>query len=184
MLTYHSYRTNNNTTMKTHNYKLHVSLITGDTSPIMPFTQVAQARRAVDTHNVTFEAQSRVWIVKGTTGTPRVVTLFPKATCSCPSANNCYHTMAVKMTLGIEDVSQKHNVSLTQLRRNTRSRKDKKSGRKKPRVADADSEYPIRMYVHMYIRTYMSTRYPLSPYTFSDRNGCITTDKQHGQQNK
>ncbi len=42
------------------------------------------------------------------------------------------------MSIGLEDVNSKRKVNLSQLRRNTRSRADGKSGRKVPRSEDYD----------------------------------------------
>lgn len=76
-----------------------------------------------------------VFTVVGTTGNPYAVRLFPTESCSCPSTNRCYHLLAVRMSIGL-DSKQSKQINLTQLRRNTRSRKDKKSGRKAPRHGD------------------------------------------------
>ena len=38
--------------------------------------------------------------MKETSGTTRVVTLFPKETCSCPGVGECYHLLAVRMSKG------------------------------------------------------------------------------------
>ena len=70
---------------------------------------------------------------------PHVVTLFPRETCSCPSTSQCYHILAAKMCIGQDDMSTgKKRLNLTQLRKNARSRKEKKSGRKRPRPGDCD----------------------------------------------
>ena len=79
-----------------------------------------------------------VFTVVGTTGKPHAIRLFPKESCTCPSTSRCYHILAVRMSIGLEDVDSKQKVSLSQLRRNTRSRGDKKSGRKAPRAGDYD----------------------------------------------
>ena len=69
---------------------------------------------------------------------PHVVRLFPKESCSCPSTTQCYHILETKMCIGMESDSQKGKIHLTQLRRNVRSRTEKKSGRKHPRPGDCD----------------------------------------------
>ena len=70
---------------------------------------------------------------------PHVVTLFPKETCSCPSTTECYHILAAKMSIGQNEQKERlRRLNLTQLRRNARSRKDQKSGRKRPRPGDMD----------------------------------------------
>ena len=83
---------------------------------------------------VSFDAKLGVFLVKGTTGTARVVTVFPTETCSCPSKCDCYHILAVKMSIGIPAVNKRRITNLSQLRKNTRSKEDKRSGRKRPHV--------------------------------------------------
>ena len=54
------------------------------------------------------------------------------------------------MSIGLEDKQNRCRVNLTQLRRNTRQRQGKKSGRKVPRAGDYDvQEAPdaVRMFV-------------------------------------
>ena len=46
--------------------------------------------------NITFDSKLHVFNVKGGSGVTRVVTLFPNATCSCPSMGDCYHVLAAK----------------------------------------------------------------------------------------
>ena len=71
---------------------------------------------------------------------PHVVTLFPKETCSCPSTSPCYHILAAKLSVGLDNhqASPMWKLNLTQLRRNARSTGKKKSGRKRPRPGDCD----------------------------------------------
>ena len=71
--------------------------------------------------------------VIGTAGKPHVVKLFPSESCSCPATSQCYHIIAAKLRVGIPVDDQQKKVNLTQLRRNTRPRKEKRSGRKAPR---------------------------------------------------
>lgn len=123
----------------------------GITSPANPLTQTAQARRVVELDNVSFDSHLRVWNVKGTSGTPRVVTLYPKESCSCPSTSNCYHIIAVKMALGQNNFSEQKHITLTQLRKRSKSKKDKKSGKKKPREGDIDGMSKIDK-IHWYAR--------------------------------
>lgn len=42
-------------------------------------------------HTVSFHPHSRVFNVRGHSGTPRVVSFNPKATCSCPATFPCCH---------------------------------------------------------------------------------------------
>ena len=80
-----------------------------------------------------------VFNVKGTSGVTGVVTIFPKESCSCPSTSSCHHILAVKLSLGAH--SEKPSTrNLTCLRSKTRSKKDNRSGRKRPRPKDLDPE--------------------------------------------
>ena len=99
-----------------------------------------RAKLCIASGFVSFDAKLGVFLVKGTTGTARVVTVFPTETCSCPSKCDCYHILAVKMSIGIPAVNERRITNLSQLRKNTRSKGDKRSGRKRPRHNDVESE--------------------------------------------
>ena len=71
--------------------------------------------------------------VIGSVGKPCVVKMFPTQSCSCPASSQCYHILAVKMSIGLPVQKHPSKVNLTQLRHNTRSRNEKRSGRKAPR---------------------------------------------------
>ena len=91
--------------------------------------------------NITFDTKLHVFNVKGLSETTRVETLFPKQSCSCPSMGGCYHLVTAKPCAGMHvSFNKEANVSLPQLRRNNRSRSDKKSGRKRPCPKDIDPE--------------------------------------------
>lgn len=77
-----------------------------------------------------------VFTVVGNTE-PRVVKLFPSVSCSCP-AQSCYHVKAAQTAVGIREDAGRHQLSLTQLRRNWRKRPDKTAGRKRPKLGDVD----------------------------------------------
>lgn len=74
----------------------------------------------------------------GTGNKAHAVRLFPAESCTCPSTTHCYHILAAKLSIGLEGKQQQKMVNLTQLRRNTRQKRNKKSGRKKPRAGDYD----------------------------------------------
>ncbi len=74
--------------------------------------------------------------VKGTNGTPHAVKLFPSESCSCPATSRCYHIIAAQLSIGLANPGVQKKVNLTQLRRNMRSRSERKSGRKAPRPGD------------------------------------------------
>ena len=86
--------------------------------------------------NISHNHKLSVFTVVGTTGNPHVVTLFPTEKCTCASTTHCYHILAARLSIGLEDGKSKRKINLTQLKRNTRSKRDKKSGRKAPRAGD------------------------------------------------
>ena len=69
---------------------------------------------------------------------PLVVRLFPKTTCSCPAKSHCYHIVAARMAIGVNEIETRQPLNLTQLRQNKRKRADKTSGRKQTRILDED----------------------------------------------
>ena len=100
-------------------------------------SQESRAKRLLEEGKVVHNPSLKVFTVMGT-DRPHAVTLFPKETCTCPSTVRCYHIMAARMSVGINDESNPKQWNLTQLRRNARSCKEKKSGRKRPRPGDYD----------------------------------------------
>ena len=106
--------------------------------PTNQLTQLERARHAIEENKVSVDLKLHTFTIMGTKR-PHVVTLFPKETCSCPSTTECYHILAAKMSIGQNEQKERlRRLNLTQLRRNARSRKDKKSGRKRPRPGDMD----------------------------------------------
>ena len=93
-------------------------------------------RLIIEKKQISHNQSLGVFTVIGTTGNPHAIRMFPKESCTCPSTGRCYHIIAVRMSIGLEDVNSQRKVNLTQLRRNTRSRTEKRSGRKAPRPGD------------------------------------------------
>lgn len=93
-------------------------------------------RQVIEKKQISHNQSLGVFTVIGTTGNPHAIRIFPRESCTCPSTGRCYHITAVRMSIGLEDVNSKRKINLTQLRRNTRSRAEKKSGRKAPRPGD------------------------------------------------
>ena len=93
-------------------------------------------RLIIENDQISFSAKLGVFTVVGTTGNAHAVRLFPKASCTCPSTGSCYHIIAAKSSIGLDVTTKSTIVNLSQLQRNTRAKKDKTSGRKKPRVGD------------------------------------------------
>ena len=69
-----------------------------------------------------------------------MVKLFPKESCDCQAKKDCYHILVVKIFLDMPIEKMSKSYTLTDLRKNCRSKSDKKSGRKKPRKNDLDPE--------------------------------------------
>ena len=116
---------------------------TEKTSSTVSLSQVGQARSAVNKHNVSFDSHSRVWIVEGTSGIPLVITLYPKATCSCPSTANCYHITAVRMAMGdTAMLGEKKRNSFVNI-------KKEKSQQKRQEVREKEAKaWRYRWYIH------------------------------------
>ena len=107
--------------------------------PPSSLTQLERARIILQTGKISFDPKLHLFNVLGSGDRPYVVRLFPRESCSCPSSGLCYHINAVKMSIGSDiDAPQHRRVNLTMLRKKTRSRKDKTSGRKRPRKTDTD----------------------------------------------
>ena len=99
--------------------------------------------------------------VKGTGGTTHAVTLFPTESCSCPSTTRCYHIIAAWHSVGLGTEDTKRKINLTQLRRNTRSRSEKKSGRKAPRPGDYDLTAAPDSTASEEVHFYIFSSYPI-----------------------
>ena len=100
-------------------------------------SQMDCARRAIEGGKIGFNPKLHTFTVVGT-NQAHVATLFPKESCSCPSKCHCYHILAAQLSIGQSGNSHVKQVNLTQLRRNACSRKEKRSGRKRPRQGDYD----------------------------------------------
>ena len=101
-------------------------------------TTVERAHDVIQKGNISLNPQISVFTVLGT-NEPRVVKLFPKTTCSCPSKSDCYHIRAAQLAVGLTEAKDaKRRINITSLRRNKRKRPDKTTGRKRPRQGDVD----------------------------------------------
>ena len=125
----------------------------------------ARACLLLESGMISFDPKLHVFTVKGSSGVPRVVTLFPKHTCSCPSTGECYHILAVQMSIGVEKEQKPSRRNLTQLRKNTRTKTDKKSGRKRPHPGDIKTDKGMSLcLVCVYYKTniFMNHLYSIS----------------------
>ena len=99
-------------------------------------SQESRARKLLDEGKVVHNPTLKVFTVMGTNH-PHAVTLFPKETCTCPSTTTCYHILAAKLSIGITVKAAPTRWNLTELRRKARRGVEKRSGRKRPRLADS-----------------------------------------------
>lgn len=68
----------------------------------------------------------KTFTILGSGDKPQAVKLFPKETCTCPSTVQCYHILAAKMSIGMQNLDQQRKpFNLTQLRKNARARTEK-----------------------------------------------------------
>ena len=102
-------------------------------------SQRERAVRVINENRISMDTKLHTFTILGSER-PHVVTLFPKETCSCPSTSSCYHIIAARISVGLDHHQHfaKTIVNLTQLRKNSRSTGQKKSGRKCPRPGDSD----------------------------------------------
>ena len=103
-------------------------------------SQRERARQLITDKKISFDPSLRTFTILGTGDKPQAVRLFPNETCTCPSTSQCYHILAAKMSIGLDDDGKapKKKINLTQLRKNACSRREKKSGCKIPRPGDVD----------------------------------------------
>ena len=109
-----------------------------DLIPTSHMSMYARALLVVKNGNISFDTKMSTFIVKGSKEVKRIVTLFPKQTCSCLSAGECYHVLAAKLCLGIEVGKEPVKRNLTVLRKYKRPKKEKRCGRKRPRPNDVE----------------------------------------------
>ena len=113
------------------------STVSASKSAPRELSQLERARQIIEQNRLSVDTKLHTFTVLGSER-PHVVTLFPKQTCSCPSTSTCYHILAAQMSIGLEKQQPQHTMSHTQLRKNARSRSEKKSGRKQPRPGDCE----------------------------------------------
>ena len=88
-------------------------------------------RHILENGSICHNHQLGVFTVMGTTGSKaHAVKLFPKESCTCPATSRCYHIIAARMSISLDDSKSLRRINL---RCKSRSKRDKKSGRKAPR---------------------------------------------------
>ena len=65
-------------------------------------TMLSRARTLVEENKISFNPKMHIFNVQGTHDV-RVVSLYPKEKCSCPSNGLCYHILGVKISLGAKE---------------------------------------------------------------------------------
>ena len=101
-------------------------------------SQKSLAMKTIADHGISLVPDMGCFLVKGNGCKKYAVTLYPKESCQCPSTGRCYHILSAMMAIGQEPCQDKKPVNLTQLRKNSRARKDKKAGKKSGRKGDLD----------------------------------------------
>ena len=75
----------------------------------------SRANEFLEKGNICFDNKLHCFMVKGTSIVLRVVTLFLKESCSCPSKGECYHLLAVRLSIGMTEKTTKftsHNLTI------------------------------------------------------------------------
>ena len=102
---------------------------------ILPGSQVARAQMIVDNKKCIYQPEMKVFTVQGTCDV-HAVKLFPKQSYTCPAKSECYHILSAKLYMGMDLGKKQKKITMTQLRRNTRPRTNRKKGRKGPLTED------------------------------------------------
>ena len=90
-----------------------------------PVTMLSRVRALVEENKISFNPQMHVFNVQGTHDV-KVVSLYPKKKCSCPSNALCYHIrLGVKISLGAKESGKFNERNLSQLRKNTHPKRTK-----------------------------------------------------------
>ena len=74
---------------------------------------LARARMIANPNNITHNPSLQVFNVKGDSGSVYMVKLYPRPTCTCKSDSNCYHILAVQLSIGtVQAVFEFHKFSI------------------------------------------------------------------------
>ena len=116
------------------------------TPELSQLSMYARAMLIVENNNIQFSTKMCTFTVKGSKEVKRIVTIYPKETCSCPSTGECYHILAAKISLGMAPKQEKVECNLTTLRKNGRPKREKRCGRKRPRPNDVSGNIYSLLY--------------------------------------
>ena len=102
-----------------------------------PFNnQKSLAVAAIGQRKVVLVAETGCFIVEGSKGDKYAVTLAPIEKCHCPALGTCYHILAARKAVGLDDRADKVVTNMSGLIKGARKRPNRLPGRKKPRPVD------------------------------------------------
>ena len=93
-----------------------------EVEPKVNLPQMQRACRIIHENKMSYNSKLHTFTVLGSESKPYALQIFPKAGCSCPSTTECYHLIAAKMYLGIEETDKRQKFNLSQLRKHSRKR--------------------------------------------------------------
>ena len=76
------------------------------------------------------------FIVNGSKGDKYAVTLAPTEKCQCPALGTCYHILAARKAVGLEDKASTVVLNMSELIKPGRKQPNRLPGRKRPRPID------------------------------------------------
>ncbi|XP_065679755.1 uncharacterized protein LOC124806202 [Hydra vulgaris] len=130
---------------KSRNCKSHEILVEKPVKSDLPklvYSISSLAKDILNKNGVVFVPQNRSWSVKESETIIHSVNLNPPAHCTCGASKNCVHILAVQYLSGnvnsLEHFEGKKR-NLTSLIQKNRLKVERKSGKKKPRKCDIDS---------------------------------------------
>ena len=64
---------------------------------------ISFCRSVISSGSLSHNQSLGVFTVVGTGGKAHAVRIFPNESCTCPSTTRCYHILAARMSVGLED---------------------------------------------------------------------------------
>ena len=102
-----------------------------------PFNnQKSLAVTAIGQRKVVLVPETGCFIVDGSKGDKYAVTLAPTEKCQCPALGTCYHILAARKAVGLEDKASTVVLNMSELIKRGRKRPNRLPGRKRPRPID------------------------------------------------
>ena len=102
------------------------SYLSSTQAVIKPTSQIERAQHVIAERKISFDPSLKTFTVLGSGDKPQAVKLFPKETCTCVSTVQCYHILAAKLSIGMQNLEhQRKPFNLSQLRKNARAKTEK-----------------------------------------------------------